>query len=86
MSSQNPADRSVLGKRRDGHAQGKPSDEVLPSVEERLEAREKEIEDSVRGNKGLSQVQQGRGLDKSETEESLKRATGGLGEGKDGSH
>jgi hypothetical protein len=36
----------------------------------------KDVEQSVRGNKGLSQARDDRGNDGSETEEALKRSTG----------
>jgi hypothetical protein len=36
----------------------------------------KDIEESVRGNKGLSQARDSRGHDDSETEDALKRSTG----------
>jgi hypothetical protein len=35
----------------------------------------KDIEESVRGNKGLSQAREDRGSDDSETEEALRRST-----------
>lgn len=55
---------------------GQRRKEEAAERDDTLARKTKDIEESVRGNKGLSQARGDRGHDGSETEDALKRSTG----------